>query len=440
VAVRPSPLADPEARLALADGVLRAAGRDAAVEVFLHHDPGLLLQYDPTDGTAEESRGEWTRAGVRVWDRGRVGVSGGTVEDVAGCLRLLDEARARAAAPGARAGAIPARGTRLAAGPPPAGGLSGGRARRMARELAGRAAGAGLRPEVVLIKQYASSSVLVSTVGARVAMWMPQEQALLRCAARAGMVADAVAEQRVDGDLDTEPLLRRLGAAARALEEAGGDPDPDLPLVLRPAIAALLAAGLGSLLRADVSGRSGLGAALGRRVFPAGLDVVDEPAPPGGMNRRLLDDEGTPARPVRLVEGGRVRALLHSTETAAALDAEANGRALRFESGMPPVPFPLNLGVLPRGEAMPASRNELVVALETTGWQTRPGTIAVNAAGWVVRDGERVRRIGPHPLDLAVVPALRRLLAVGGDVEPVPLALGSRSPSLAFEAAALHGD
>ena len=132
-------------------------------------------------------------------------------------------------------------------------------------------------------------------------------------------------------------------------------------------------------------------------------------------------------------------ALLHSAETAAALGVEPNGRALRFESTAPPIPWPLNLGVAPRGEAMPAGRNELVVPLETTGWQPRPGTIAVNAAGWVVRDGQRVRRIGPHPLDLAVVRTLRHLLAVGGDAEAVALAWGCSSPSLAFREEALRG-
>jgi len=427
------PLADPEARLALADAVLAAAGGDVAVELFLHHDPELQLEYDPADGKAAESSGELTRTGVRVWAGGRCGVAGGTVRDAAGCLRLVEEARRRAAGTGAGAGPVPVVAAPAGgAPPPPAGGLSGERARRMAAELAGRARAIGLRPEVVLVKQYVSSSVLATTAGARLTMWMPQEQVLLRCAAGTGVVADAVAEQRIDGRLDPEPLLRRLAAAAEALAEEGGDPEPGLPLVFRPAIAALLAAGLGSLLRADAASRSGLASALGRRAFPARLDLVDEPDPPRGMNRRDLDDEGTPARAVRLIDGGRVAELLHSAETAAALGVEPNGRALRFEAAAAPIPWPLNLGVVPRGEAMPASRNELVVGLETSGWQARPGTIAVNAAGWVVRDGARVRRIGPRPLDLAVVPAFRRLLAVGGDADFLPLAWGCGSPSLAF--------
>jgi predicted Zn-dependent protease len=298
----------------------------------------------------------------------------------------------------------------------------------------------GLRPEVVLVKQYASSTVIASTAGTRIAMWVPQEQVLVRCAGAAGVVIDSAAEQRVDGELDTGPLLRRLGAAAEALAEVGGAPDPELPLVARPPVAALLAGGLGSLLRADAAGRSGLAAALGRRAFPARLDLVDEPARPGGMNRRQFDDEGAPARSVRLVEGGRVTELLHSAETAAAFGVEPNGRAIRFDASAPPVPWPLNLGVPPRGEAMPASRNELVVALETSGWQAQPGVVAANVAGWVVRDGERVGHIGPLPLDLPILDAFRCLAAVGGDPEHVPLAWGCHCPSLAFRQEVLRDD
>ena len=441
MAVTRAPLVDPEARLALADTVLAAAGREAAVELFLHHDAELLLQHHPGDGcSVAESRGELTRAGVRVWAGGRCGVSGGTIHDVGGCRRLVDEARERAAGPGAGGGAVPPVVARVLAGPPPAGGLSGERARRMAAELASRALALGLRPEVVLVKQYVSSSVLATSAGARIAMWMPQEQVLLRCAAPAGVVADAVAEQRVDGGLDAGPLLDRLSAAAEALAGQGGDPEPGLPLVARPAVAAAVAAGLGVLLRADSAARTGLGSALGRRAFPSRLDLVDDPVAAGGMHRRDLDDEGTPARSIRLVDGGRVTALLHSVETAAALGVEPNGRALRFEAAAAPVPLPLNLAVVPRLEAMPASRNELVVALETSGGRARPGMVAMNASGWVVHEGERVRRIGPWLVDVPVVRALRHLVAVGADAQQVPLAWGCSSPSLAFAEEAFRND
>jgi PmbA protein len=433
-------LADPEARLALASEVL-AAGGGASVELSLHHDPGLLLEYDPMTGTAAESIGTWTRAGVRVWEGGRCGVSGGTVNGAEGCLHLLRVARERAAGMEGQPGAAPA--------PPvtvptpqaaPAGGLSGERARRLAAALADRTRALGLRPEVVLVKQFASSTVLATTAGTRIAMWVPQEQVLVRCAGATGVVIDSVAEQRVDGELDMEPMLRRLGAAAGALAEAGGEPDRRLPLVARPAVAALLAGGLGSLLRADAAGRSGLAAALGRRVFPGLLDLVDLPARPGGMNRRLFDDEGFPARCVNLIEGGRVAALLHSAETAAAFGAEPNGRAIRFQASAPPVPWPLNLGVRARADAMPASRNELVLALEASGWQAQPGMVAANVAGWVVRDGERVGHIGPLPLDVPIVRAFRCLAAVGGDPESVPLAWGCHCPSLAFRPEVLRDD
>jgi predicted Zn-dependent protease len=158
------------------------------------------------------------------------------------------------------------------------------------------------------------------------------------------------------------------------------------------------------------------------------------------MNRRRFDDEGAPARSVRLIEAGRVAELLHSAETAAAFGVEPNGRAIRFDASAPPVPWPLNLGVPPRGEAMPASRNELVVALETSGWQAQPGVAAANVAGWVVRDGERAGHIGPLPLDLPIVGVFRLLAAVGGDPEHVPLAWGCCCPSLAFRQEVLRDD
>jgi predicted Zn-dependent protease len=241
---------------------------------------------------------------------------------------------------------------------------------------------------------------------------------------------DAVALLSGEEEASLAPLRERLKDAVEALEGPGEVADPTLPLVLRPAVAAPLVAGLSWLLRGDVaSATPALARAAGRKPFPSVLSVEDDPLHARGTRRRTLDDEGRPARAVRLVDEGRLTGFLHSEETAARLGAEPNGRGLR-EGTSPPAPSPINLFIVPRADALPAHYTELVARVETFTTMPRPGTVSLIAGGWEVRDGRRVRRVAPMELDLPLLDTFRGLRGVGADLTFFPTADGCGTPTL----------
>jgi predicted Zn-dependent protease len=258
-----------------------------------------------------------------------------------------------------------------------------------------------------------------------------REEAFVRCETARGAVVDAVAAS-LGEPWELESLRGRFAEAFEALEGPAEAVDPALPLVLRPAIAAPLVAALAWMLRGDVvASTPALARAVEKKLFPSVLSVEDDPLHPRGTQRRSTDDEGVPTRPLRLIEEGRLRGFLHSVGTAAGLGVEPNGRGLRFE-GSPPAPSPVNLFVVPRGDALPERYTELVARIETFTTMPRPGVVSMIAGGWEVEQGRRVRRIEPLELSLPVLETFRTLRGVGSDLVFFPTAEGCGTPTLVF--------
>jgi predicted Zn-dependent protease len=256
-----------------------------------------------------------------------------------------------------------------------------------------------------------------------------REEAFVRCETARGAVVDAVAAP-LGEPWELESLRGRFAEAFEALEGPAEAVDPALPLVLRPAIAAPLVAALAWMLRGDVAASiPALARAVGKKPFPSVLSVEDAPLHPLGTQWRSVDDEGTPTRLLRLIEEGRLQGFLHSAATAARLGVEPNGRGLRFEDA-PPAPSPVNLFVVPRGDALPEHYTELVARVETFTTMPRPGTVTLLSGGWEVRGGQRVRRVAPADLSLPVLETFRSLRGVGGDLTFFPTAEGCGTPTL----------
>ncbi|WNZ63833.1 metallopeptidase TldD-related protein [Myxococcus sp. MxC21-1] len=198
-------------------------------------------------------------------------------------------------------------------------------------------------------------------------------------------------------------------------------------------MAAPLAAGLIWLLRGDVAAATpALARAVGRKVFPSVLSVVDDPNHPTGTRRVSMDDEGLSTDTLSLVDAGVLRGFLHASDTASRLGAPLNGRGFRTTLS-PPTPEAVNPSLVP-GEiaVLPAHYTELVARVETFTTMPRPGTVTVVAGGWEVRDGRRVRRIAPVELELPVLETFRALRGVGTDLTFFPTAEGCGTPTLVF--------
>ncbi len=72
---------------------------------------------------------------------------------------------------------------------------------------------------------------------------------------------------------------------------------------------------------------------LGEKIGSDLLTAYDDPTIPGGLGFYLYDDEGTPAKRKVLIERGVLKDHMHSRETAAIFNAEANAgmRAITYE-------------------------------------------------------------------------------------------------------------
>ncbi|WPB74604.1 metallopeptidase TldD-related protein [Archangium violaceum] len=398
-------------------------------ELFLSASRRLTLEYEVSTGSSTLSRGESVSAAARVWREEHSGFAVlpmGGPEDLSHVLTTA----AQRMGPGSRSvlPPIPAPAGPLSLSLPE---LSDARAREFAERLAREVVPPGAVVQAVVVTQSAAWSALVRGEGALLTGVSCREDAFVRCESARGAVVDAVTAP-LGEPWELEALRVRFAEAFEALEGPAEAVDPSLSLVLRPAIAAPLVAALAWMLRGDVvASTPALARAVGKKLFPSVLSVEDDPLHPRGTQRRSTDDEGVPTRLLRLVEEGRLQGFLHSAGTAAGLGVEPNGRGLRFE-GSPPIPSPVNLFVVPRGDALPERYTELVARIETFTTMPRPGVVSMIAGGWEVEQGRRVRRISPVELSLPVLETFRSLRGTGADLVFFPTAEGCGTPTLLF--------
>ncbi len=137
-----------------------------------------------------------------------------------------------------------------------------------------------------------------------------------------------------------------------------------------------------------MEGKSRLAGRIGERIAAEGVTLVDDPTIPGGLGSVPFDFEGTPARPLILVENGVLRSFLHNSETARALKTESTGHALRPYKGILDV-APTNLALRP-GEGV--SMQEGVLVTEVVGVHAGAdpvsGEFSVQGLGLWVEDGK----------------------------------------------------
>jgi PmbA protein len=421
------------AGIELAERVVRAAARpgDEGLELFLHHGEESSVDLVPGLRGMATVAGGGLWAAARVWRAGRCGFSARPAAREAEVAALVTEARAAALARGTDAPVpvdVPAAGQHGDG----AAELSEELARQRAEELRAGLAAAGLPVQVVLLRQRRWCDTVVSLAGVRTAEGHALVTGAARCESEGGITLHVVESADIRDGWDARRALRHAAEAAAVTAAARGrEPDRRLPLVLRPMVAAHLVAALGWMLRGTTAAATpGLPRAVGRRLFPACLTLVDDPAHPDSALTRAADGEGRPAAPLELVGDGILCGFLHSTASAAALRHDPNGRALRATPEAPPAPAPVGLRVSPRGDRAPGDHVELTTRFETLSTMSRPGIIDVTVAGWEVRDGRRMHAVGPFELRLPVLAALRALRGVGDDLELVPEAERTGTPSL----------
>lgn len=124
-----------------------------------------------------------------------------------------------------------------------------------------------------------------------------------------------------------ERAVRRLGATGMASGPA--------TVVFEPRVAASLASHLVSAIngRAVLQQRSFLADANGTAIFPACVNILDDPDHAEGLGNRLFDGEGTICRRRHIIERGVLTGFLTDRYAAKRLNCPATGHARRGLTG-----------------------------------------------------------------------------------------------------------
>lgn len=195
-------------------------------------------------------------------------------------------------------------------------------------------------------------------------------------------------------DLD-DPAALGHSAAERALARL--DParpaTARLPVVYDPRVSASLIGHLaGAVSGASVArGTSFLKDRMGERVFPVGIEIIDDPRRVRGRSSRPFDGEGVATARLALVEDGVLRHWILDGRSARQLGLATTGAAGRGTSGVP-YPTTSNLYMAP-GPLSPAElMADIKLGLYVTeligmGVNGLTGDYSRGAAGFMIRDG-----------------------------------------------------
>ena len=412
---------------------LRARDHGREVEVWVVARAVRTGEAALRTGSWTQSRGFWTSAAARVWQGDGCGWACAPVSESEAIGRLIEVAARRAAsggrAPYPRNVDGPFEGSWPTSLPPFRGAA--------VAELAAQGIRAAGTVQAALLRDEVSWTALARAGEPVRRSFTHRTGAYLRCETERGALLHG-ASLHPGRVWDPSAMGARMADEVLVLKGLAGTPASDLPLVLRPRVAAPLVSALGWVLRGDVAAATpGLVRGLGKKLFPACLSVSDHPRHPLSPARYEVDGEGRTVEPLDLIEAGRLVAFLHSTETAVPLGHTPNGRAFRSESA-PPVPAPTNLFVVPGSGELPRDFTELVVRVENFNPTPRPGRVAVIAGGWEVRGGQRIRRVAPIDLELPTIEAFRALTAVGADLEFFLTSDGCGTPSLVLSPSVLR--
>ena len=258
-----------------------------------------------------------------------------------------------------------------------------------------------------------------------------------------GMERDHAYESRVHrGDMPSpEEIGRRAGERAVARAGASKPPTGAFPVVFDERVASGL---IGHLVHAIngtaiTRGASWLKDAMGERVLPAGIDLVEDPLRPRVAGSRPFDAEGLPVARRKLVEDGVLMGWTLDLATGRKLGLKSTGNASRG-TGSPPHPGAGNLalteGTVGRdGLLAEMGTGLLVTSLIGASINPTTGDYSRGAGGFWVESGQIVRAVN----ECTIAGNLRQML---GSIRPANDArtyLGRVVPSLLVEGLVIAG-
>jgi PmbA protein len=169
--------------------------------------------------------------------------------------------------------------------------------------------------------------------------------------------------------------------------------------------------------KAVMEGKSRLAGRLGERVASEVFTLVDDPTLSDGLASRPFDAEGTPARPVVLVENGALRSYMTNSQTAQALEHPNTGHASRGYRGVVGI-MPTNLYIKP-GDGVRQERGVVVAELMGVHAGANPitGEFSVQGLGLLVEGGEIAHAVEDFAVAGDFLTVLSHVTAVGDDLD-----------------------
>jgi PmbA protein len=189
------------------------------------------------------------------------------------------------------------------------------------------------------------------------------------CIAPAGRSGYAATMAVAASELDAASLAERAAAKALAPGETAELPGGEYPIVLESRAVGSLLELLGDTALNGLAYAEGRGALVGRmgeQVAAPAINLADSPHFPATLPR-AFDAEGTPKRPMPLIQDGVARGVVHDLRSGALAGVGSTGHALE-PGGAPDGPTPTNL-VLAGGGA--AGLDELCAPIERGVYVTR---------------------------------------------------------------------
>ena len=178
---------------------------------------------------------------------------------------------------------------------------------------------------------------------------------------------------------------------------------------------------------------------LGARIFPPGIDIIDDPLRRRGQRSRTFDAEGVATRMLNVVEDGVLKTWLLDSATARELGLQTTAHAQRGASSVP-YPGPSNLYLKPGAKSPQALIAEIedgfyVTDLIGMGVNLVTGDYSRGAAGFWIEKGERTFPVS----EVTIAGHLNDVFASLQPANDLTFRYGTNAPTLRVEGLTVAG-
>jgi len=186
-------------------------------------------------------------------------------------------------------------------------------------------------------------------------------------------------------------------------------------------------------------GTSFLKKAMGQRIFPESISIVDDPHMKRGLRSKPFDGEGVANRRMTLVENGVLTTWLLDTATARQLGLQSTGHAARGTGG-PPSPSTTNLymeaGCLTVKELIADIRSGLYITeLIGMGVNGVTGDYSRGASGFWIENGEIAYPVS----EITVAGNLKDMFLNMTPADDLEFRYGTNAPTIRVEGMTIAG-